>query len=315
MKQVFNNREACHVWASGTQDTGRNSSGSLYFKGDCIYSYGSHFLAAQRYRVNGKEIVLINNYNYSQTTAQHLSDIYHATTHLDQFYVDDPADVEKSLLKSQDARLDDIVGNLSAIRPEKNLYTLLYYVEKHNELCSLFNRQDLAIDTDSDLFDWMHQYIEYRRQRNAELEATKNERNKAKRWRERCQAARDKWTVDIEDSQERIRANQSLRQALKAWLDGETTPRYNMKTPRHDLIRVKGSSVETTGGASVPLAHALRLLDLVDKGRVKQGDRVGHYTVSRLESGVLYIGCHKILVSQARHVLRQYKAARLEVVA
>ncbi len=42
-RHVFPNREIPHLWAHKTQDEGRNGTGSFYFTGATIYSYGSHF--------------------------------------------------------------------------------------------------------------------------------------------------------------------------------------------------------------------------------------------------------------------------------
>ena len=39
---VFANREIPHLWAHQTQDEARNGTGSFYFRGASIYSYGSH---------------------------------------------------------------------------------------------------------------------------------------------------------------------------------------------------------------------------------------------------------------------------------
>ena len=42
-KHVFDTGEIPHLWAHRTQDEARNRQGNLYFTGDTIYSYGSHF--------------------------------------------------------------------------------------------------------------------------------------------------------------------------------------------------------------------------------------------------------------------------------
>ena len=43
MRHVFPNREIPHLWAHKTQDEARNGTGSFYFRGGIIFSYGSHF--------------------------------------------------------------------------------------------------------------------------------------------------------------------------------------------------------------------------------------------------------------------------------
>ena len=46
-KHVFDTGEIPHLWAHRTQDEARNCQGNLYFTGDTIYSYGSHFPIAR----------------------------------------------------------------------------------------------------------------------------------------------------------------------------------------------------------------------------------------------------------------------------
>ena len=46
-KHVFDTGEIPHLWAHRTQDEARNRQGNLYFTGDTIYSYGSHFPIAR----------------------------------------------------------------------------------------------------------------------------------------------------------------------------------------------------------------------------------------------------------------------------
>ena len=94
MKQVFNNRELFHVYASGNQTRGRSNNGNVYFEGDTIYSYGAHFPMAIRF----KDKMLINNEGYSVTTAKHMSQLRYALRHLD--YINMPAlRVVQDLLK------------------------------------------------------------------------------------------------------------------------------------------------------------------------------------------------------------------------
>ena len=46
-KHVFDTGEIPHLWAHRTQEDARNRQGNLYFTGDTIYSYGSHFPIAR----------------------------------------------------------------------------------------------------------------------------------------------------------------------------------------------------------------------------------------------------------------------------
>ena len=87
MKNVFDNASVAVVFAARTQSAGRNSSGSIFFDGNIIYSYGRHFPIA---KIVG-DTVLITTRKNSVTTARHVShvrDAFRSTT-LQTIYVED----------------------------------------------------------------------------------------------------------------------------------------------------------------------------------------------------------------------------------
>ena len=69
MKKVFTNKMVSHVWAQQTQEEGRNSSKSLFFENETIYSYGYHFPIAKF--IPGTSYVLFNTDFYTKTTRLH----------------------------------------------------------------------------------------------------------------------------------------------------------------------------------------------------------------------------------------------------
>jgi hypothetical protein len=73
-KHVFDTGEIPHLWAHRTQEDARNRQSNLYFEGDTIYSYGSHFPIA-RHVLNkaGGHAVLFTTASYSVTTSGHCS--------------------------------------------------------------------------------------------------------------------------------------------------------------------------------------------------------------------------------------------------
>ena len=85
-KHVMTNNEVAHAWFHQYEELGhgRNGTGSFYFEGPTIYSYGRHFPVATIVELpepltNGKRrIVLRNTDNYSITTSQHKSDAWSA---------------------------------------------------------------------------------------------------------------------------------------------------------------------------------------------------------------------------------------------
>ena len=70
MKNYKSIKEVVKAFSKQLEYEGKNVSGSLYFVGNQMYSYGSHYLLAE---IVSEDIVLINNQYYSKTTAKHRS--------------------------------------------------------------------------------------------------------------------------------------------------------------------------------------------------------------------------------------------------
>src|SRR5690242_10838325 len=92
-KQVFKTDEIPHLWAHKIQESARNALGNLYFEGDTIYSYGSHFPIARHINnKHGKSAVLFTTRRYSVTTSGHVSAVCSAIPgNVPVFHVYNPA--------------------------------------------------------------------------------------------------------------------------------------------------------------------------------------------------------------------------------
>ncbi len=90
-KEVFDTSELPHVWAHQRAAYGRSKSGTMFFDGPTIYSYGRHFPMARLLLDKKKKpvAVLLTPRTYSVTTSSHQSDVRSAVRHLKQFYVTD----------------------------------------------------------------------------------------------------------------------------------------------------------------------------------------------------------------------------------
>lgn len=108
MKKVFDNASVATIFVAQTQQSGRNSSGSIYFEGNEIYSYGSHFCIA---KIVG-DTVLLTTRTHSVTTARHVSivrsAIRSASPSLSVIEVENPLA----------ASLNEITNNIEAMRED-----------------------------------------------------------------------------------------------------------------------------------------------------------------------------------------------------
>lgn len=66
MTKALSNRELARAFAKGATE-GRNTNGTIYIRGNSIYSYGEHWPMAVR---NGPKVVYVNSSKYSPTTSK-----------------------------------------------------------------------------------------------------------------------------------------------------------------------------------------------------------------------------------------------------
>jgi hypothetical protein len=302
VKTVFNNDQLAHVFIAQSQPEGRNPGSSMYFHGEKIYSYGSHYLLAQIYKAKGKRVVLLNSDRYSNATAKHRSAVSRAARdNLKLYSVSDPSNPRASAKDWQAELGEEYFKEFSAIKPSRYSSAKSFEgsVQEYNDFCDLFDLKTLKIKFTAlhrTLLEEKYQLLKYRESlRNTPEALAKKEAEREKR----------------EEREARLRvAKQS--EAIQIWKNGGSL-RSDIQSLRPQLIRVKGSSVETSGGASVPLDQALTLLSKVKRGVVKEGERIGHFTFNSIENGCVRIGCHTIDINEAETVLNEFKNKGLKV--
>lgn len=81
-KQVYSYEELPRVWLRRSQSQGHSPGDRMYFSGDTIYSYGSHFPIARFMQApNGEEVILFTTDRDSRTTATHIHCVQSAVNH------------------------------------------------------------------------------------------------------------------------------------------------------------------------------------------------------------------------------------------
>jgi hypothetical protein len=295
VKTVFGTNEVPHLWANQSVDYARNAQGNLYFRGDTIYSYGSHFPMA---RLIGGNRVLVSTRGYSSTTAGHLSSVRSAVRHMDILLVHnvmaDGVDSHLTNVSKMIETIEELAGKMSRARQNKDYYkseivkvqlTLKQYVEimdieKHLDAVQLEFLKDSYFDVES-----------------PEYVSTLSDRVTR---RAEAIIARDK----IRKEQEKKEAKKSL----KRWLNGEYVgSRIFDVLQTGPMLRLSGDMVETSMGAKVPVAEARLLAKVVDKveqskENLKPEDmRIGHYTINLITTtGDIVAGCHKIKAKEIK---------------
>ena len=287
-KHVFCTGEIPHLWAHGTQDDARNRQGNLYFEGDTIYSYGSHFPIA-RHVVNkaGGRAVLFTTASYSVTTSGHCSAV-------------------RSAIPSGIAifRVPEVYPNTCTVKEahERNLKHYAETTEEHVAKCarsrSSFNKE------------WHHKQAEELRKEalaycaffrlpkpNIKPIPALNSKLLEKMRKLEAQRAAEKAEQTKRERAEAIARQQEL---ISKWRAGRYSAcLYDVPA----MLRLEGNDVVTSLGVRFPVSHAKRALASVRKVResgqtyIRNGHTIhlGHYAIDRIEpDGTVKAGCHVV---------------------
>lgn len=290
MKRLVKSEQVAHLWANKSQSDARNANGSLWFKGNSIYSYGLHYELGRHIIYNGVPLVMINSTGYSVTTAKQIRMARSATSHLlqlDSTHGLEPENVFDALVTEQ----GDVIDRLMGVFNQRSFYfTPDEWCEVHgnmlgefNILCKKLGHYELTLEMPTDFWVLCREHVKYRNERKTEADTLKAIKREA----------------------ERLEKLKDLREDLAKWKLGWNVNRsLHAFDPQH--IRVKGDNVETTRGASVPVRAAKLFIELLEAGRIKAGDRVGDFPFESYDSktGIITIGCHRFDMKQVREVLK-----------
>jgi hypothetical protein len=274
------NSQVFHAWAHQTGRHTRASNGNVFYEGRTLFSYGRHFPVASIVQdVTGRDVVLHSSGSYSVTTSGHQSAAHRATNHMPGFTVNN---VLASGEHAHVSNFHALVGKAGEAfdKAKRARSNREWYLADGDRLlrdaagyARAFGLTGVTVPTPEDLC--------------ASVEAL---RQAAKRQEaERQEAAR---LAAIEQKRKQ-------RDDVRAWLRGAP----GVRAPRTaiPMVRVKGDTLETTWGASVPLADALRVYEVAKRKASGSGPDyttatpVGGFGPATIgKGGVIRVGCHTI---------------------
>jgi hypothetical protein len=300
-KKVFSSHsQLCHVWAQQTQDEGKSSS--MFFRNTTeMYSWGNHFLAAKVHTLkNGKTFALVNSERYSVSTGQHLSHIRAALSGLMPWFESPDVSSIPSAIKHLDAEAKATIGaalKRSKVESHQEIKRALEIISdaysRANTFRKLINRpsiQPKPADLNAAKLHLSKRLVRYHELNTPEMIA-KREIESAKR----AESKRRKIESGMAEDIKNFRAT------------GGTSPALNQLI--FDLLYVSSETIKTSRGAEVPLRAARAMFNALNDGSLKIGQKIGTFTYEGMntddETGDTFvkIGCHKILLSEARSVI------------
>jgi hypothetical protein len=297
--------QVLHLWANQTQDSAY--SRNVSFDGNKCYSYGSHYELGRIVEFNGVKLALVNDTGWSATTAKHISWAYGAVEHMPRLKTKDlyvrsrgyygtnekPEKAVKDIVRDALVRLQgELVERLFSHFNSRSFYAGYFFRDESylNESVAEFNKTAKLLGFNKLVLDLNEAYIE---SFNAHVQLMVERKEQLN-------------SPDEIVKRENARSKK-LAGVIEKWRQGGQATR-DLRNLNPQLLRVKNNEVETTRGASVPLDHALRLLKKIESGKIKAGERVGHFTFDKLIKGtdstaIVKIGCHTISLNEAKSVL------------
>lgn len=284
MKKVFQNTsEVVHVFAQQTQSEGRNQSGSIYFRDNRIYSYGSHYLLGEF--INDKTII-INDFGYSVTTSKHIEGLKNATSQYNRFYTSSidikyiETEINAFLKCLTNARKPEIyISNI--IKLESNLTKWVKFCKDNKIKKEHFSKYNFVVNKSD------YKYKKIVKIADSLLTPDAIEKIKAK-------GKKDALKQKAKDKRE-----------LKIKLDKFNAYKIDrFKIGKFDYLRLSqnGKFVETSQNIRIEKSEAQRLYFSIKNNFNIIGNKIGYYTVNKIDNKALTIGCHKICIKSVQKV-------------
>ncbi len=320
MPVVVPNSQVAHLWAAQTRPAARSGNGNFHFSGPSLSSYAAHIaeivtrpgapadstLPADRAAlVTTRRDSMISNV----TTQRHISRARSAASHLLCFAVPvirpisaaDHARNLETLRAAYDATAAARVtarraADYGGVLPEWTAEGAKRARDAMADYCQFFGLSAEGLpDLDSDLAaaraKWAELAAKYTAAGAPEKRAAEAEKRRAAKARAEAKRAAEIAAQNAE--------------AISEWRAGarHSLP-YGAAAPGgFAMLRVRGDKLETSQGASVPLADAVRVFQFVKlvraRGETWQRNgatiRVGGFMVDRIApDGTMRAGCHLI---------------------
>ena len=284
MKKVFSNTsEVVHVFAQQTQSEGRNGTSSIYFRDNRIYSYGSHYLLGE---FINSETIIINDFGYSVTTSKHISELINATSQYNQFYTSSidikhvQTEIDYNLKKLSKANKPEIyISNITKL--ENNLSKWVDYCKENKIKKEHFYKYNFVVNKSN------YKYKKIVKTANSLLTAETIEKIKEK------------------GKKDAIKQKAKDKRELKTKIAKFNTYEIDrFKIGEFDYLRLSqnGEFVETSQNIRIEKSDAKKLYFSIKNNFNIIGNKIGYYTINKIDNKALTVGCHKICINSVQKV-------------
>lgn len=272
MKRYNNISDVAHAWANKLSSDGKSSN--LYFEGNEIYSYGSHYLLAKFIEVDGLECVWINDKGYSSSTSKHISLVRMASSHYRQFYWSESDQYAVRMT------LEKLIKKIATAKSNK--YT---YLKNGIDLFEKYMQypNDRTNKIHNDIVDLHNKFLAF----DVEAIRIECEAKKAK--------AAKRTPKGLEHYVKKFKKYEIQR--IQFRLSGNIMLSYLR-------ISQDGKYVETSQRVKIPIEDARQdYLAITDK--IYEVTKIGGFTVNEISDDFLKVGCHTIEMSEVHSIGKQ----------
>lgn len=306
MKKVHDKHSVAHLWANKIQDQASTPSGNLYFNGDTIYSYGSHFPIARHIKdkpVTGAGYdVMFTLRTYSVTTTQHLTIVRQASSHLSKLYVwnfpyhnKDQDAHEKNIIKWMGAIRDLIKEMATARKPEARMGA----IEQHKRnLLKYIDFYGLKLSAQDKVVISLTDAREYKGMADKQAAIEKAYKDKVIKQGAKIAAyVNGAWKSYKNMTEVKEQMPPAKVKLYETYL--------RLRDDVSILLRTDGKEVETSKGVKIPVPVAKRIYTWFISTPPCTGDcnhKILDYTVTAKDEKQLIVGCHTIPAAEIKEI-------------
>lgn len=266
MRKVVSNSDVAHLFALQQQSEARTPSGSFFFYGGSIYSYGHHFCIA---KFIGDKL-LFTERDYSNTTSKHKSYTHQATSHIEKVYCAYPDGTHQQNFDSWEQKAKVVYAKLiKARKPEIYIAMIASILDRAEKYADLFG-------------------IEIPESLSLLIKVENREQ-----------------ATEILRKQEQKKIEQDRQRHIKELADFRSHNQHRIFTrDGYDYLRCGKDSFETSQAVEIPMSDGIVFYKLLKEGKIKKGDKLMHWTVLEVTSKFISIGCHKIKIEEIENVVK-----------
>jgi len=277
MKQnVKTNSDICHYFANENVSNSTKSVNNLFIHYDKLYSYGHHYLLAQKL---GNNIMYINNVGYSNTTSKHINLITQASKQYKCiFSMDTNIEIVYNLIVKNYNRLGAARKPELYIKSIIDKYDLFYANNEILRKLEKVNKKD---------------YLPYLTDKYKTIKSIYNKVIK--------DTGKLLEKLSVLAKKDKIKKQKAQQKKVK-----ETRQLFNTYKTSYihgldnELLRVSKDkqSIETSQNVKVDIKECNLLYKAILNNKNVEGQRIGSYQINKVTKNIIKIGCHNILMSE-----------------